>query len=304
MKKSTDRAAEFEAVLQRIHAENLTTLEELMRPEHRDLYHQLWFACDNFVTYALGSKNRKGANGNHVDGNAPRVRTMLEMGENYRDIQLTIMLHLMEKIHKVLERPAEEQKNYCFTMVNNRVVDYWRALCPGGIPHFSLNVTLNGEEDAPEFGDNLPTRSTPEEDHIAREELMAKLQAHKLRLEQEKELERQRLEQMAPQILEECAALADKPEQLLCRLASKYLNRKNAALAEVLLKQGGTKTLAMAIKRVGEKYSIPAQALSLYRLGVEDSRLKLESGDAHAVSAQVSRVIYRAEQRLNKNLVK
>ena len=303
--KQTDRHVQrFEQALELLSKGGITTPEALLRPENQQLYRELWFSCENFVNYhALCSKNRTDTNGKRLDGNAPRVRQLMELGVRLEDVRGDCLVRIMDKLPLVLAQPLEKQKNYCFTIVNNCVIDQWRKACPGGAPMLSLNCPLGGEADAPEFGGTLPEGSTPEENYIARETLTAALRRRRADLEREREQAHRRQAEKAPQILAECAALAHRPEQLLCRLASEHLGRKNAALAAVLLRQGGTKTLAMALKRVGEKYSILCEQISAYCLPVEDGRLKLDSGSQKTVSAQVSRLVYRAQETLNKGCV-
>ena len=119
------------AVLSTISTQDIHTITELSLPENEALYTSLWVCLRDYINYyALASKNQYNRKGERTDGNAYRVRALLERGMELEDIQDSILIHIVDKFDHVLKRPLSAQLAYVYTMVNHRLVDIYRHMAP------------------------------------------------------------------------------------------------------------------------------------------------------------------------------
>lgn len=279
----------LEAVLSSISKQGIQTIAELKRPDNEALYAELWLAVQNFINfYALYSKSHYNAQKERVEGNAEKIRTLLSRGVLLEDIRGNILVHLLSKFDLVLAQPVEKQKNYCYRIVNNCVINEFRKLPPAGMDVVSLHDKIKGgkasSDDACEVQNFIADPNTPEEEYMARERV--------------KELFTAKREEL----LKEITLLAKKPAEVLVRLCSKHLNMKPAAISALLIENGATTAYAKVLRAVSEKYHVDLDTIRklVASNAITQESLKLDTADETKVSAQISRLVYRAEHRLRQ----
>ncbi|WP_434309867.1 hypothetical protein [Hominifimenecus sp. rT4P-3] len=277
----------LEAVLSSISEQGIRTIAELKHPGNETLYAELWLAVQNFINfYALYSKSHYNAQKERVEGNAEKIRTLLSRGVLLEDIRSNILVHLLSKFDLVLAQPVEKQKNYCYRIVNNCVIDEFRKLPPAGIDVVSLHDKVKGgkvsSDDACELQNFIADPNTPEEEYLARERVKEIFAAKK------------------EDLLNEITLLAKKPAEVLVRLCSKHLNMKPAAISALLMENGAAAAYAKVLKAVSEKYHVDLDAIRelVSSNAITQDSFKLDTIDEAKVSAQISRLAYRAEHRL------
>lgn len=135
-------------VLTDMETRGIQTLEALQREENAQVYTTLWFAMENFVNYVgLQTKNYKTADGKYHDGNASRLRDLLEKGADLEVIRDNVLFRIMEQMTKVLARPVCKQVPYCVTICTHQLVTEHRRVTKSPVCTMSLNAPLGDEED-------------------------------------------------------------------------------------------------------------------------------------------------------------
>ncbi|MFR4022242.1 MAG: hypothetical protein ACLTZI_04065 [[Eubacterium] siraeum] len=103
-------------------------------------------------------------------------------------------------------------------------------------------------------------------------------------------------------ILKEIALLSKKPAEVLVRMACTHLNMKPRELAKRLVEDGVDYTYANVLLEVSKENGIKVDhlrdAIAGNKLTAES--VKAETMDEEIVSAQISRLVYRANKNLNK----
>lgn len=118
----------FEAILNTIHEQKITTKEELITSP--DLYTNFWMATKDFVQfvcYAKTSGNER--EGTEFPGNAEKIEFLEAKGVATReDIYAGCVIKIFDKLSLVLRQPVEKQMNYCSEICNELVGDYMRLI--------------------------------------------------------------------------------------------------------------------------------------------------------------------------------
>mgnify|MGYP006976113966 CR=1 FL=1 len=298
MKKAT--CTTFVSILNTIHEEGITTKDALMADQL--LYTNFWFAVKDFCHFALLSKTGgKNAEGEILPGNAVKIDVLELKGEATReDIETECMLKIIEKVDYVLRQPIEKQKNYCYAICNNMVNDCFRKLPPDDFKIVSLNSTIEGTsvavEDTYTYEDIIADDTyNPERMHVECEtvrELKKELKAKQVRAQIEKK----------EAILNEVALLRKHPAEVMVRLACTHLNMKPRKLAGLIIDKGCALAYAEIIFAVATRNGIELSdihsIIAAHELVAES--VKADTNDHDAVAGQISRLIYRADKRLNK----
>ena len=273
----------LESVFSTLHAQGIQTKKELDAPEHKALCQDLWLAARNFINYcALASKNHKGNT-----GNAGRLRALTERGMALDDIRGEILVHVMSKLERVLAQPLEKQVNYVYHMVNNCVFDQMRKQPPAGTMVIHWEDKVGSGEAAEE--------KTTVQDQIA----------DSLILEDEvaaKETVAERYQAKQREIIKELTHLAERPAEALAWLCTRYLDMKPAAVAKMLLQNHIASVYASVLKNIAQRYQMQPAAIYQCLAGsaITEAALKVDTQNETKVSAQVSRLVYRADRRLRR----
>lgn len=298
MKKAT--CTTFVNILNTIHEEGITTKVTLMADQL--LYTEFWFALKDFCHFALLSKTSgKNAEGEILPGNSGKIDVLEIRGATTRDeIETDCVIKIIEKLDLVLRQPIEKQKNYCYAIVNNMVNDCFRKLPPDDFKIVSLNSTIEGTsvaaEDAYTYEDVIadftyaPDNILSEKETI--KELMRELRAKQTRESAEKK----------EAILHEVALLSKRPAEVMVRLACTHLSMKPRQLASMIIDKGCELAYAEIIFEVAKQNDIELSEIRNIIAGHEltAESVKADTNSAEQVAGQISRLVYRADKRLNK----
>lgn len=294
MKKATCNT--FVNILNTIHKDGITTKAALMTDQL--LYTDFWFALKDFCHFALLSKTSgKNNEGEILPGNSGKIDALEIRGVTTREeLETDCVIKIIEKLDLVLRQPIEKQKNYCYTICNNMVNDCFRRLPPNDFKIVPLNGTIEGTgidvEDAYTYEDIIPD-FTYEPDHVFSEKETIKELKAKRAKEQAKKRET---------ILREIYLLSRHPAEVLARLACIHLNKKPRELAKQIVERGFELAYAEIIFEVAKKNHIEiAEIRSIidsYKLTAES--VKADTNSTETVAGQISRLVYRADKRLNK----
>lgn len=287
--KNNKYYTELVSVFSAISENEISSRDKLQMPCNQNIYAELWFATQNFINYfALASKSHRSSKGGYVVGNAEKVRTLVSRGIELEDIRRNILTHVLNKMDYILAQPIEKQINYTYHVINNCVYDEFRKLPPADVAVVSLHDKIKGKnvstEDTTELQDFISDHTTPEDEIVARETLNEILMTRKAK------------------VLDEITLLASKPAEIFVRLCSKHLDMKPAAIANLLFEKGVTASFATVLMLVSDKYDIPLDMIRnhLTNKAITEEAVKLDTNDESKVSAQISRLVYRADKRLKK----
>lgn len=285
--KTNKHYERLRTILSVINERGISSTSELQKPCHNKIYAELWFAVQGFINYcALCSKTHFNSERKQVHGNSEKIRALRSSGFEVEDIQGDILVHVFSKMDMILKQPFEKQINYTYRIINNCIYDQFRKLPPIGMSVVSLNDKIKGKnispEDACEIQDLVADYNTPEDQTIAWETVNEIYEAKRA------------------SIFNEIALLYQKPSEVFVQLCSKHLNMKPAAITKLLLDKGVTESFTIVLIAVANEFSIPLNSLrnALKNKVVSEESLKLDTKDESKVSAQVSRLIYRAGKRL------
>ena len=299
MKKST--CVTFENILTTIHQKGITTKAALMADQQ--LYVNFWLAAKDFATFCLFSKNGKTTKaGKQLSGNNTKVDILEAHGITTReDITMDCVVRMVEYAENMLQKPTVAyMKHYAYSIVNSVVNTICRSLPPDNIKIVSLNSTIEGTnvdaEDAYTYEDctpdftYAPDRVFSEKETI--KELTKELKAKRAREQMEKK----------EAILHEIALLSKRPAEVMVRLACTHLGMKPRELANMIIRKGCELTYAEIIFDVAKKNNLE---LASIRNIIADHKVTAESVKADrnnhdAVAGQISRLVYRADKRINK----
>lgn len=298
MKKAT--CITFVNILNAIHKEGITSKAALMADQL--LYTDFWFALKDFCHFALLSKTGgKNNEGEILPGNSGKIDALEIRGVTTRDeIETDCVIKIIEKLDLVLRQPIEKQKNYCYTICNNMVNDCFRRLPPNDFKVVPFNGTIEGTgidaEDAYTYEDVIPdftydpNRVFSEKETI--KELTRELKAKRAREQMEKK----------EAILHEIALLSKRPAEVMVRLACTHLGMKPRELANMIISKGCELTYAEIIFDVAKKNNIELASIRniIADHKVTAESVKADTNDYDAVAGQISRLVYRADKRINK----
>ena len=298
MKKAT--CITFVNILNTIHKEGITSKAALMADQL--LYTDFWFSLKDFCHFALLSKTGgKNNEGEILPGNSGKIDALELRGVTTRDeIETDCVIKIIEKLDLVLRQPIEKQKNYCYTICNNMVNDCFRRLPPNDFKIVPLNGIIEGTgidvEDAYTYEDVIPdftydpNRVFSEKETIR--ELTKELKAKRAREQMEKK----------EALLHEITLLIKRPAEVMVRLACTHLGMKPRELAKMIISKGCELTYAEIIFNVAKKNNIELESIRSiiadYKVTAES--VKADTHDHDAVAGQISRLVYRADKRINK----
>lgn len=298
MKKAT--CITFVNILNTIHKEGITSKAALMADQL--LYTDFWFALKDFCHFALLSKTGgKNNEGEILPGNSGKIDALEIRGATTRDeLETDCVIKIIEKLDLVLRQPIEKQKNYCYTICNNMVNDCFRRLPPNDFKVVPFNGTIEGAsidaEDAYTYEDVIAD-FTYDPDHVLSEketikELKMELKAKQVREQVEKK----------EAILREVALLSKRPAEVMVRLACTHLSIKPRQLAGLIIDKGCELAYAEIIFEVAKRNGIELSEIRSIIAGHEltAESVKAETNSAEQVAGQISRLVYRADKRINK----
>lgn len=285
MKKAT--CTTFVNILNTIHEEGITTKVALAANPY--LYNEFGAALMDFCHFALLS-----------NGNIRKIDELEKRGVATRaDLKSDCVMKIIEKLDRILHQPIEKQKNYCYTVCNHLLDDCF-DLPRNKFTTVSLDSTIKGTsvdvEDAYTWLDTIGDDTyNPEHMHIEREtvrELKKELKAKQAREQTEKK----------EAILNEVAALSKRPAEVMVRLACTHLSMKPRQLAGMIIDKGCELAYAEIIFEVAKQNSIELSEIRNIIAGhkLTAESVKADTNSAEQVAGQISRLVYRADKRLNK----
>ena len=296
----------FINALEKINSENISTLSDLMA--NQALYSSFWFATGEFVKYALSSKTSgKNEKGEPLPGNAYKVEKLEKLGATTaEDIENDCVIKIISKLDLVLKQPLKKQKNYCYRIVNNMVIDCYRALPPEDIELIYLNEVVKSHrvdaEDSCTYEDLIgDTTYNGETVFIERETIKDLTKTLKAKKDRE-------LAEKKQTILCEISMLSARAPEVFVRL-SKHLGIKTGNLATRIIEDGYENTFAQIIVDVAIKYDIALEKIrniiTINRVTEESCKkdkglIKLLSKDPKVVADQISKYANRAKGHLGK----
>lgn len=290
----------FINILNTIHEEGITTKAALMADQL--LYTNFWFAVKDFCHFALLSKTGgKNAEGEILPGNSGKIDVLETRGATTREeLETDCIIKIIEKLNLVLRQPIEKQKNYCYAISNNMVNDCFRKLPPDDFKIVPLNSTIEGTsvaaEDAYTYEDIIADDTyNPERIHVEHETVRELKKGLKAKLAREQAEKKET-------ILREVALLSKRPAEVMVRLACTHLNMKPRKLAGLIIDKGCELAYSEIIfevaKHNGIEISEIRSIIAGHKLAAES--IKADTNSAEQVAGQVSRLVYRANKRLNK----
>lgn len=299
MKKATCTA--FVNILNTIHEEGITTKSVLMA--NQSLYADFWFAVKDFCHFALLSKTSgKNSEGEVLPGNAGKIDVLERRGATTRDeIETDCVIKIIEKLDLVLRQPIEKQKNYCYTICNNMVNDCFRKqVPPDEFKVVPFNGTIEGTsvaaEDAYTYEEIIADDTyNPERIHFEREtveELQKEIKAKRVREQAEKRAA----------VLHEVSALSKRPAEVMVRLGIVHNGMKPRELASLIIDKGCEVAYAEVIFEAAKQNGIELSEIRNLIAGnmMTIESVKADTNSPEAVAGQISRLVYRADKRLNK----
>lgn len=290
----------FINILNTIHEEGITTKAALMADQL--LYTNFWFAVKDFCHFALLSKTGgKNAEGEILPGNSGKIDVLKTRDATTREeLETDCIIKIIEKLNLVLRQPIEKQKNYCYAISNNMVNDCFRKLPPDDFKIVPLNSTIEGTsvaaEDAYTYEDIIADDTyNPERIHVEHETVRELKKGLKAKLAREQAEKKET-------ILREVALLSKRPAEVMVRLACTHLNMKPRKLAGLIIDKGCELAYSEIIfevaKHNGIEISEIRSIIAGHKLAAES--IKADTNSAEQVAGQVSRLVYRANKRLNK----
>ena len=290
----------FINILNTIHEEGITTKAALMADQL--LYTNFWFAVKDFCHFALLSKTGgKNAEGEILPGNSGKIDVLETRDATTREeLETDCIIKIIEKLDLVLHQPIEKQKNYCYAISNNMVNDCFRKLPPDDFKIVPLNSTIEGTsvaaEDAYTYEDIIADDTyNPERIHVEHETVRELKKGLKAKLAREQAEKKET-------ILREVALLSKRPAEVMVRLACTHLNMKPRKLAGLIIDKGCELAYSEIIfevaKHNGIEISEIRSIIAGHKLAAES--IKADTNSAEQVAGQVSRLVYRANKRLNK----
>lgn len=290
----------FINILNTIHEEGITTKAALMADQL--LYTNFWFAVKDFCHFALLSKTGgKNAEGEILPGNSGKIDVLETRDATTREeLETDCIIKIIEKLDLVLHQPIEKQKNYCYAISNNMVNDCFRKLPPDDFKIVPLNSTIEGTsvaaEDAYTYEDIIADDTyNPERIHVEHETVRELKKGLKAKLAREQAEKKET-------ILREVALLSKRPAEVMVRLACTHLNMEPRKLAGLIIDKGCELAYSEIIfevaKHNGIEISEIRSIIAGHKLAAES--IKADTNSAEQVAGQVSRLVYRANKRLNK----
>lgn len=289
----------FENILNQINEKGISSKEELML--YPELYSQYWSAAEVFANFCLASK-----------ANEANVETLKKYGiTTYDDIKqdsiiklitiLDSMFFLKDKNKNIIKRRStKHQYNYAYTCVNHLVNDQFEKLPPEDIKIIPLEGTVtnnySNEDSDTTYSEIIgDDRYNGERIYLENENIK---ELTDLLLEKRKT----ELSEKRSNVLKELEQLSKKPAETLVRMSCVHLNIKPLELANLILEKGVESTYASALIQISKKYKISISEIKqlISTKAITKKSLMVDSDDVRIISAQISRLIYRANQNIIK----
>lgn len=299
MKKAT--CTTFETILNTMHNEGITTHSDLIA--NQELYAQFWMATEDFVYFALASKNGKTTKkGKMLSGNSAKIDILENYGFTTKeDVVMDCVARIVEYTDHMLCKPTVSyMKNYAYSIVNSVVNTLFKKFSPNEFKLISLNSIIQGtnisKEDAYTYEDIIrdntynPERLVLEHENIT--ELTATLESKIIKEKVEKK----------ESIIREITLLSERPAEVLVRLACFHLCMKPRGLASMIIDEGCESTYAKIIFAVAKKFNIEIAEIRRIIANhlLTAKSVKANTHNTKEVASQISRLVYRAGKRLNK----
>lgn len=302
----------FNSVLAKVEENGIQSSKDFTSSRFQNLYCEFWLACEAFINHvALCSKNHLNKKTQKYEkGNREKVEELLLDGADLEDIQHDILVKIISKLDLILARPASQMVGYCYSIVNTALIDIYRAYHPEDVAGFvSLYEPVKGtsvdQDDVSEIINFIADENTPEDEVIARENVSAIICAR--RQTQKEELLKKRKE-----ILQEVDILSEKPDEALARLYCVHLkdkalgngklDHKPGDLTIDLMQYGEVTVFSRVLAEIHKRYNIDPQVIQGKLNGApSQKKLKLDTMDKKKISDQVSKLVWRAEDRIKKS---
>lgn len=297
MKQST--CISFVNVLNTIHDKGITS-KAALRADQK-LYDALWYASQDFSHFVLLSKTNgksKSSNDEIRPGNAIKADMLERLGIISKDdLKSECTIKIITKLDLILSQPIEKQKNYCYTMINNIINDYWRKYYDNEIP-FSLDGLINSNDtmtgDKGTYYKDTIEDNTYNGEHVFFENERIRELTQMIEAKKAKEQVEQR-----EAILYEVALLSKRPAEVLVHLCHK-LGMKPSEIVEFIIENGVITGFAKTIRQVSEQFDIPIIEIQKHiKYGiVSEKSFKLDTND----TVQITNHIYHLKSRAKKRI--
>lgn len=274
----------FKSILDAIHHENITSKLEL--EANPKLYANFWIAAKDFVHFATLSKTSgQSPEGSILAGNIYKIDRQISLGFHTReDIESICLLRIIDKLDLILKEPIEKQYNYCYTLVNHCVIDCYRKIPKYHYNMVSIDAPIRSVTDPAET--RCRVADLIEDNTYNAEEAFL---AH---------------EAIKEAILQDIKILSKHPEEVMARLGCTILNMKPGELAERIVKEGTINIFNTIIKAIADDkinnltHEDLLEAIANCRISNES--IKASTNDSSIISKEISRLVYRAKDRLHK----
>ena len=285
----------FINILNKLYDKGITNHKELM--SHKDLYNELWFTTNDFVTFALNSKTgKKNSNGEIAPGNITKVESLIKSGiTTNEDIHFECVTKIIVSLNLVLKQnPVSKQHNYCYKIVNNVVNTQLNKLPPENIQVVYFQDTIKDNtaaSDKPRLYEDIIGDSSFNGEHlyIERESLLEYLKIYK----KEKEMKRKLF-------IRNIMTLSQNPTEAFVYIGCTFLGIKPRELTSLIIDNGCENAYAQILFDAAKKnkMSITQLRFILKNNMVSNILLKANTMDKDIIAAQISRLAYRANERI------
>lgn len=298
MNKNTCTA--FENILNTIHNEGITTKSTLIA--NQQLYAQFWMATENFVHFALASKNGKTTKkGKMLSGNSVKIDILENYGFTTKeDVVMECVARIIEYTDYILCKPSVSyMRNYAYSIVNSFVNTLFKEFSSNDFKIISLNSIIQGtnisKEDAYTYEEIIRDETNNPErlffEHITIKELEKELKAKQAKAQEEKRKD----------ILHEATLLSKYPAEILARFACNYLSMKPRELTTMIMDKGCEDAYAEIIFTIGKQNHILKELRNIIAENIiTENSVKADTHNKKMIADQISRLLYRANKRLNK----
>jgi len=265
----------LKTALREIREHGITNVQELRLDKNGLLYDNLWECCYNFIAHCAL----------RTTANRSRVYRLLEMDVKENDQKLKehdlaydALLHVMKKTDYFLLAPEAQQISSYMEAVNNFLIDVFRKQQKTCTRNISINTPVAGKDgdDTGEIGELLPDGGVNiESDYFSRE-----------------------------LVCRAVSLLSSKRDELLAYTGCVLLGYKPADLAEIIYESGADQALADTMYELCDTYSISHSELLGFLKTPKDKNSLKDYEEKKEISAQVSRLIYRASPKVTKSIVR
>lgn len=277
---------QYRALLAELHARSITTLDALRQPSSADLYQALFFTLQGYIGgYVLQGRSCINARGERTPGNWAKASYLVgAYGASWEELRDMLMLHVFEKLPKILANPLEQQANYTYKVVTNRLNDLCKQAPPADMVFLSLD-----EERSHGLEQGLRLEDCIADPFFFEDALVARDAAEEARLAK------------LTLIRHEIAVLARKPGQVLVRLAEAYLGWKPRVIVTLILREGAEAACKQVTEQLAACYGLSAVEVFGPLPVPLDKSLCFDLDDPDKVRAKVYNLAHQAGKRLEQH---